>query len=73
MLIYSQNERKSVPLTLGSEYRDIFTKFKEYMNYEIENRIQDNTMKQEIEILDLILKAPEKEETLEIEETDSGI
>jgi hypothetical protein len=43
------------------------------MNYEIENRIQDNTMKQEIEILDLILKAPEKEETLEIEETDSGI
>lgn len=62
MLIYSQNERKSVPLTLGSEYRDIFTKFKEYMNYEIENRIQDNTMKQEIEILDLILKAPEKAE-----------
>ena len=73
MLIYSQNERKSVPLTLGSEYREIFGKFKEYLNYENEIRLKDNDINQEVEIIDEILKAPEKEETLEIEETDSGI
>lgn len=62
MLIYSQNERKSVTLTLGNEYREIFGKFKEYLNYENEIRLKDNDINQEVEIIDEILKAPEKAE-----------
>ena len=59
---YSENERTSVPLTLGNEYREIFGKFKEYLNYENEIRLKDDDINQEVEIIDEILKAPEKVE-----------
>ena len=59
---YSENERTSVPLTLGNEYREIFGKFKEYLNYENEIRLKDDDINQEVEIIDEILKAPEKAE-----------
>jgi Ca-activated chloride channel family protein len=58
---FSENERISVPLTLGPEYREIFKMFKDHLEKEIEN-VGDEDLKQEIEVLDKILAAPEKPE-----------
>ena len=52
---YSENERVSVDLTVSNEYKEVFLKFKEYMKNEIEE-LNDSTMKQEMEILDIITK-----------------
>ena len=54
---YSENERTSVKLTVSDEYKEIFSIFKEYMENEIKN-IGDNSLEQEIDILEKILKAP---------------
>ena len=53
---YSENERTSVDLSLSDKYKDVFNTFKAYMESEIKE-IGDNTLEQEIEILDKILKA----------------
>ena len=52
----SENERTSVELTVSQEYKDLFTKFKEYMTKEIEE-LKDDDLNQEITILDNILSA----------------
>lgn len=51
---YSENERVSVDLSISEEYKEIFNTFKEYMESEIKS-IGDDTMEQEIDIIDLIL------------------
>ena len=51
----SENERTSVKLTVSSQYKEIFEKFKTYMESEIQE-IGDKTLEQEIEILEKILK-----------------
>ena len=52
---YSENERVSVKLTVSNGYKTVFSKFKEYMKNEIAE-LEDNTMEQEIKILDIITK-----------------
>lgn len=52
---YSENERTSVKLTVSSQYKEIFEKFKTYMESEIQE-IGDKTLEQEVEILEKILK-----------------
>ena len=51
----SENERSSVSLTVSDEYKSIFTILKEYMESEIEE-IDDDTLEQEIEILDYLIE-----------------
>jgi len=53
---YSENERVSVPLNVSEQYKEIFNKFKVYMENEIQE-LKDDTLNQEIEILEKILKA----------------
>ena len=53
---YSENERTSVKLTVSDEYKEIFNKFKAYMESEIKE-LGDETLNQEIQILDKILEA----------------
>ena len=50
----SENERSSVSLTVSDEYKSIFAILKEYMKNEIEE-IDDDTLEQEIEILDYLI------------------
>ena len=51
---YSENERVSVPLTVSSEYKDIFNKIKEYISSEM-IVVNDNDLNKEIDILNKIL------------------
>ena len=53
-LILGRNERTSVDLEVSDEYKEIFSNLKTYMEQEI-NEIQDNTLNQEIEILDKLI------------------
>ena len=53
-LILGRNERTSVDLEVSDEYKEIFSNLKTYMEQEI-NEIQDDTLKQEIEILDKLI------------------
>lgn len=52
--ILGRNERTSVDLEVSDEYKEIFSNLKTYMEQEI-NEIQDDTLKQEIEILDKLI------------------
>ena len=53
--ILGENERTSVELTVSDKYKEIFTKVKDYIAKENEY-IKDNTLKQELEILDKLIK-----------------
>lgn len=55
-LILGRNERTSVDLEVSDEYKEIFSNLKTYMEQEI-NEIQDNTLNQEIEILDKLINS----------------
>ena len=55
----SENERTSVPLTCSNEYKKVFNNLKTYMEKEI-LEITDDTMNQEIDILNKILEAKSK-------------
>lgn len=48
-------ERTSEKLTVGKEYKEHFKTFKEYLENEIK-QIKDDTMKQEIEVLEKLIK-----------------
>ena len=50
-----EHERTSVKLSVSDEYREVFSEFKEYIQKELQE-IKDSTMKQEVEILDLLIK-----------------
>ena len=52
--ILGENERTSVELKVSEEYKEIFSNLKTYMEQEI-NEIQDETLNQEIEILDKLI------------------
>lgn len=54
-VLLGEHERTSVDLTVSDEYKNIFEQVKEYLAEEIE-AIGDKTMKQEIEILDKLIK-----------------
>lgn len=53
---YSENERTSVKLTVSEKYKEIFKSFKKYMEDEIK-AIGDDSLEQEIDILDKILES----------------
>ncbi len=53
---YSENERISVNLTVSDEYKEIFKKFKEYMKEQIDI-LEDESMKEELYVLDKIIDA----------------
>ena len=50
----SENERRSVPLTVSSKYKETFGILRNYMDKEIKE-IDDSTMNQELEMIDKIL------------------
>ena len=50
-----EHERMSVKLKISEDYKEIFKKIKEYIIKE-NNEIKDDTFKQEIEILDILIK-----------------
>lgn len=52
-VVLGENERASVKLTVGNEYKELFKKMAQYMKNEI-NEIGDDELKQEIEILEKI-------------------
>ena len=52
--ILGENERTSVDLEVSDEYKEIFSNLKTYMEQEI-SEIQDETLNQEIEILDKLI------------------
>ncbi len=53
-ILLGEHERRSVSLSVSDEYKNIFSKLKEYMEKEIET-IGDKTMNQEVEILDKLI------------------
>ena len=53
-LILGRNERTSVDLEVSDEYKEIFSNLKTYMEQEV-NEIKDDTLNQEIEILDKLI------------------
>ncbi len=53
-----QWERQSLPLTVSPEYRELFAEFADYFEYEID-RINDNTLEQEMDILDRLSGYPD--------------
>jgi Ca-activated chloride channel family protein len=56
VVILGEHERTSVKLSVSDEYKEIFRNLKSYI--EAENKeIKDDTLKQEIEIIDLLLEA----------------
>ena len=55
VVMLGENERSSVKLSVSDEYRKIFSNFKEYFKSEM-NEIGDEDMKQEIDILDMLIK-----------------
>ena len=52
--ILGENERTAVELTVSDEYKDIFNKIKTYIEQE-NSEIQDDTLNQEIEILNKLI------------------
>ena len=52
--ILGENERRSVELSVSDEYKALFKEFYRYMEKEIEV-LEDKEMKQELEILDLLI------------------
>ena len=50
-----QHERTSVKLTVSEKYKEIFSTIKKYITDE-NNEIKDDNLKQELEILDLLMK-----------------
>ncbi len=58
-IILGEHERTSVDLTVSDEYKDIFEQLKGYLEGEIE-AVEDKTMRQEIKILDELIKNNEK-------------
>ena len=54
-VLLGENERSSVKLTVSDEYSEIFKNFKKYFEKEM-NEINDNDMKQEIDILNMLIK-----------------
>lgn len=54
-VLLGENERSSVKLTVSDEYSEIFKNFKKYFEKEM-NEISDETMKQEIDILNMLIK-----------------
>lgn len=58
-IILGEHERTSVDLTVSDEYKNIFEQLKGYLEGEIE-AVGDKTMKQEVEILDELIKNNEK-------------
>ena len=53
--VLGENERQSQAINVSEEYVETLVKFKDYMKNEIKE-IGDNTMNQEIDILDLLVK-----------------
>ena len=53
--ILGEHERMSVKLKVSEDYKEIFIKIKVYIIKE-NNEIKDDTLKQEIEILDILIK-----------------
>ena len=49
-----ENERQSVQLKVGKEYKDVFKRLKEYLIVEMK-ATNDNTLQQEIDILDKLI------------------
>ena len=54
-VLLGENERSSVSLSVSKEYSENFKKFKEYLKKEIKE-IGDDEMKQEIDILNMLIK-----------------
>lgn len=54
-VLLGENERSSVKLSVSKEYSEAFKKFKEYFEKEMKE-IGDNEMKQEIDILNMLIK-----------------
>ena len=54
MFILGEHERQSMPLTVSGQYKDTFAEMRAYLEKEI-NDIGDETMRQEIEMLNLLL------------------
>ena len=52
--ILGEHERMSVKLKVSEEYKEIFRNMKEYILKE-NKEIMDNTLKKEIEILDMLI------------------
>lgn len=52
--VLGENERASVKLTVGDEYKELFKKMKKYIESEVTD-IGDNELKQEIEILEKLI------------------
>ena len=52
--ILGENERVSTKLTVGNEYKEIFRKIKPYIEKE-KDAVNDDTLKQEVEILDKLI------------------
>ncbi len=57
--LLGENERTSVKLTVSEEYKEIFKEIKSYMEDEMKN-IKDKNMKQEIDILEKLIKTEEQ-------------
>ena len=55
VVMLGENERSSVKLSVSDEYSKNFKNFKEYFEKEMEE-IGDDEMKQEVEILDMLIK-----------------
>ena len=53
-VVLGENERTSVKLTVGNEYKELFKKMKKYMESEV-SVIGDDELKQEIEILEKLI------------------
>ena len=53
-VVLGENERTSVKLTVGNEYKELFKKMKKYMESEL-SVIGDDELKQEIEILEKLI------------------
>ena len=53
-IVLGENERTSVKLTVGEEYKELFKKMKQYMESEI-SEIGDEELKQEIFILEKLI------------------
>ena len=53
--ILGEHERTSVRLTTSDESKDLFKKMKNYFKEEI-NNLGDDTLEQEIEILDILIQ-----------------
>ena len=53
--VLGENERMSTDLSVSEEYKGLFKKFKEYLSNEM-IEIGDDNLKQEVEVLDILIK-----------------